>query len=291
MSLNIERQLSLDGSGTFRRSFFPVSDLLRTTICAGRNVRDGVRVWSTDGQLPIPRTTLAITCALERVFPEKVNEVGRCEVIRIIGSLSPLLVSLNEAADIGISARLRRESGCRQPQFLPLLMLENGLMLDLHRKYEAFSDSNGNGKAKLVADVLINDSLLLSKERRDFSGAAQRSWLELDSGLCEVACQALVFPEVLESAGIDFPGRPCRTVGDLLSKYSLLILGEADGVENMEYSQRRILGLHCAEMLLKVSDDIRGGGVDRLLGLPRFITHAKSVNPTRVKQVLGEVTN
>jgi hypothetical protein len=232
--------------------------------------------------LPIPRTTLAIANAIHIAFPEDVKMVGVGETVKKIGTLSPVLIALNEAADLGVSARLRRARGCRQSQFVPLLMLEDLAMADLEKRKDEFIEKhNGDKKAEAIVETLIHDFLLLSQERESFPPEEHEDWVELDSGIFIAACIALTIPEALAEAGINFPGEPCETVEELEEKYSLFITTnsfdkQAGCLKGMNDAQARLLALHCAEMVLKLKDDRGGEEVDKLLGLPTFCTYADS---------------
>ena len=233
--------------------------------------------------IPIVRYTSAPVAGIQAVFLNEINKVGLDNALKRVGHLSPFLVALNEAADIAVSAKLRREAGVRQGKFVPLIQLEHGLFDELVRKREECIDYFGRDtEIEETLHAIGNDFLLLSLNRSKFSPQGKgeigkpstnyRTYLELDSGMIESAYFAVTVPHVLEEAEIKL-NTPCNSVNDLLGKYKLFVTegGIKDNkIENMTETQRGILALHAVVMRMKVDDDCEGKSVDCLTKVPSF---------------------
>lgn len=73
-----------------------------------------------DGKLKLPRTSLTIINGISMAFPEE--SVISPKNIRLIDDFAPLMIATNELADIGVSARLKRQD--EQRNFYSLFELE-----------------------------------------------------------------------------------------------------------------------------------------------------------------------
>jgi len=222
--------------------------------------------------VPAPRYTYPILAGLALTFPEEVlREARRGGMLARIGALAPWAVALNEYADLSISAERIRKSGCDQDQFVPLLQTENLLRSELERRGRRLLEDYPD--LRNLVEVTENDFILLSKHR-DKVGVLE--FVELDSGVIEAGYTQATVPGLLKSAGVDFPGEPCRTVDDLRAKYGIYLTDSDDGLEGQNYirTQRRlrrgIRRLHGIEMLMKIQDDCEGVGVDTLLDIPSY---------------------
>ncbi len=275
----------------------PAESFRRTGVIIQKTAETAIVSCLVPERLGIARNTLAISNGFNIAFPEETKEIGLKETISRVGKVSKLLISLNEAADLGISALLRIQNGARQDQILPLMLLKNGLHDDLMQKKKEVDSSFDNAEhAELVTGTLINDFLLLSQNRFDFEPDQYIDFLDLDSGIFEAACIELSFPGLLKKAGIEFPGEKSETTEDLINKYGLYLSRNYLDKKNalpLNKIEKGVLFLHSTEMVLKVRDDGDGVGVDGLLVLPSFYYYAKNKvlrgESESVEKVISEV--
>lgn len=215
-------------------------------------------------RMQIPRTSLAIYNGINAAFPEECD--SQPSTLRLLDAFAPVLIAGNEAADIGISARLNR--GNKQSNFSSLLTLENMTKQVLQSKADAFTSEYPQHAA--VAHNFTADLMILSSNRAQFSDKFD-VFLEVDSAIFEAACIQLCAPSVLRHAGVDF-AQPVATPEQLIKKY-MPFLSMEPHVEDLPIVNR-LKSLHAIEMLLKIDDDTRGVEPDTLLGLPSFVTWA-----------------
>lgn len=224
----------------------------------------------------IPRTSLAIFNGLRCQFPGEIKERGENEALSAISYLSPVLIALNEMADIGISVYQMNETD------------EGSKVMEKMQKYlqawrEKFLEKFPGHKATI--SELINDFCLLSLLRNSIETEQVPIWLELDSAIFEDACYRVATPECLRTESVSQP----QTFEDLEKRYGdYLIWGDT---EEKQGNKKR--GLHGMEMLLKVADDRVGEADDMKLGLPNFVRYAESVSNGRaggVDEVLKNIT-
>jgi hypothetical protein len=138
-----------------------------------------------------------------------------------------------------------------------------------------------------MLEILKNDFFLLSKNRDIFD---TRIFLEIDSGIIEAAYTSIAFPQILSSAGINFPGNPCETPDDLISKYAVYCISSRNNCLSENMTARKIQKLHATVMAMKVDDDEedRGGGsFDRIVGLPSFALRAEQESKVTGKSTLS----
>ena len=227
------------------------------------------------GEKPaMPRTTLAVYASLAKNFPTEMAETGWRKNFQLLSDLFPWLIALNEVTDLGISAQLRMAERTRGLQFQGLLSLTNLVEQQLAQRWTEVEGKLDESQKK-TAQMAENDFRLLSLSRGEFTPSEYPSFLETDSMIFVWTCIAQTVPKVLESAGFDFPGRPCQTKADLLAKYGPGMVFSRGDFSDLSPVQRKVVGLHAAQMVMKVDDDRLGLGVDDLLGLPSFWQYAQ----------------
>ncbi len=283
----MERKIQISPRSAINSSFESIGIYLRL-ILEGKKVE-------------IPRTALAIFNAINMVFPEEVKKEGKNRGLELLGNLAPVLISANEYADIGVSAKLRRENGCLPNQEEGLLSLEKKTSSWLEKEIRNFNEKYGDDSREAkVVQALIGDFLILSQKRGDFSSDEWRKFVELDSAIYVAGCLSLVVPSVLDKVGMDFL-KVCEGTEDIERKYSLFTISGGSVVCPMmeSYSSvltfSRIATLHFSEMNLKVRDDVVGYPLDKKLGIPNLwgyalhIAEKQSCSPREViKRIKGE---
>lgn len=237
-------------------------------------------------EISIPRTTLAITTAIFSAFPE----TKKPETLRKLGDLSPMMIALNEAADIGISAEKRIEKGnLRQWQIWGLLRLSCEVRKNLEKRIAGFTKEYPT-ESKVIAPV-IEDFLFLSKNRDEFPIERWPTFLELDSAIFVVTYVGVANLKILQKAGID-PEEKVSSVEDLREKYSILLITSGKSKEYSNTTQQKLRALFASVMLLKTTDDKNdknGSNVDRILGLPNFWGYAQSKNPQNPEKEIEKI--
>lgn len=212
--------------------------------------------------LKCPRATLAIACALQSTFPESVclNTKG----LTMLDLFSQLMIAANEYVDIGISAELIR--GKKQQTFYDLLELQNKTFNTLLFIKKSFAEKYPE---KLdVCEIFLNELILLSENRSSFKDNID-IFLEIDSAIFENGCLNLLVGQQLNCKSNINPLYPSLiTVNDLLNKY-YPILSSYNGPLDTDFLYK-LRSLHAISMLLKIDDDLRDNGIDRLLGLPNW---------------------
>ena len=227
-------------------------------------------------EIPIPRTSLSIATAIFSAFPETRNP----DNLKKIGNLSPLMIALNEAADIGISAKKRVEKGgIEQWRAQALLLLSGALRENLENRITEFINKHPNEK-KLIG-AFTKDFLTLSKKRDEISTENWPTFLELDSGIFVAAYIGIVNPEILKQAGVQIY-EEANDIKTLRKKYSIFIVTQEERKDSMSPIQQRLRSVFASVMILKTTDDKNdknGTNVDGLLNLPNFWDYATSINP------------
>ena len=238
----------------------------------------------------IPRTSLAIFNAVSIAFPDEL-EGRKQEALQVISNFAPVLIAANEAADIGISARLQWNDLNRshtEGERAGLKQLEETTFKSMERSTAGFKNTYGSCSRECeIVDALIRDFLTLSSGRRNFQVQEYREYVELDSVMNVLGCIALSAPRVLERCGFDM-GESCETVEDVRRKYSAFIVGGAKpqgrktvlmpgADETGALAMAQIMSLEGAEMVLKVDDDKNGRRVDKLLGIPNLYDYAEQI--------------
>ena len=245
---------------------------IQTIVATTRTCAEFARAQVRREKIQIPRTSLSITAAILSAFPN----LDPKNTLKNIGNISPLMIALNERADIGISARLREEEGkLTQRQLLGLILLENQTQKELEKRKNEFLQKNPQDKD--VIEAVIEDFITLSRLRRKFSVEEWPKFLELDSAIFVCAFVHAANSQLLQSAGIDLL-TPARTKEEIEEKYKIFITEDRAGLNPM---QRRLRALFAAEMLLKVNDDSNDQKdlrIDKLLNLPSFARYAEIQN-------------
>ena len=236
----------------------------------------------------LPRTSLAIVNAMNIAFPDEL--AGRkSEALQVISSVAPVLIAANEAADIGISARLQIDDASEkltEEKKEGLRRLEAGTYAWLGRSVAGFKDVYGpDSRQSQMVDALIRDFLTLSEGRRSFSESEYREYVELDSVIYVLGCIALAAPGVSETYGFEMRER-CAGIEDVRRKYSAFVVGRdvngrrkvllESGDQTAALTMARVMSLQGAEMVLKVMDDKEGRKIDKLLGIPSLYGYAES---------------
>jgi len=241
---------------------------------------------ATRGQeIPIPRTTLAVATAIFSAFPDLQNS----ENLTKLGDLSPLMIALNEAADIGISAEKRLEKGgLRQWQVWGLMLLAGETRKTLEKRISEFERKHPNERNKMIS--FINDFLTLSRLRDKFEKSNWPTFLEFDSAIFVAAYIASISPQTLTDAEINI-NQEISSVEELTKKYSIFLIEQG---EEREFTpiQQKIRALFASVMLLKTTDDKNdknGSKVDRLLDLPNFWDYARSKNPQKPQEEINRI--
>ncbi len=236
----------------------------------------------------IPRTSLAIFNAINIAFP---NELAgrKKEALQVISSVAPILISANEAVDIGVSARLQlhdMEQNLTEEKRKGLKQLENGTFDSLDRSIAGFKDTYGpRSRESQVVDAFVRDFMMLSEERRKFSVEEYREYVELDSVIYVLGCLALAAPPVSELCGFDIKEK-CANAEEVRRKYSVFVIGRDKskgnriiimprGNKTAVLAMAQIMSLQGAEMVLKVKDDKKGRKIDKLLGIPSLYDYAE----------------
>lgn len=238
--------------------------------------------WQEKNDLPldrvfIPRYTIPIVAALIVAFPTETRKENIFSVIERFSSFVPFAVALNEMSDIGVPADLRLLEGkAKQGQFLPLLQTRNFLSRELDRRMDNFVEAFPY--LKETVRVMRDDFLFLAKNRECFNPV---TCLELDSGIFEAGCMAVVFPnnDIFKKLEINFPGKACHDPNELLKKYELFVLPEENTLPSNHYREAA-QELHALEMLMKMDDDIKGTPFDRQVGIPNYHLWAESLSET-----------
>ncbi|MFV1917583.1 MAG: hypothetical protein ACC618_03850 [Patescibacteria group bacterium] len=244
---------------------------------------------ASNNRVNIPRTTLSIFNAINMTFPDELSREKK-ETLLAISNLSPILIAANEAADIGVSARLRLKESANnltERQGEGLKRLEKETFDWLARSISDFKDIYGlNSRESEVIDSFTHDFILLSQERKKIPLEDYREYVELDSLICILGCVAICAPDVLAGCGFDF-GQGSKSVEELRKKYSpFIIRGQGSNRDDKLLTSRsddaailtmaEVMSLQGAEMVLKVKDDITGRKIDRILGIPNLYDYAKS---------------
>lgn len=229
-------------------------DSMRALVAAGK-----IRI--ENESIYIPRTSLAIFVGLRSQFPREIKERGEIEALRGISYLSPLMIALNEMADIGISVHLRNETD------------EGSLVVEKMQRYlrgwkEKFLERFPGHKDTITN--LINDFCLLSLVRNTIGNDQIPTWLELDSAIFEEACFRVATQKLWSDNVVYKP----QSFEDLERKYGEYLIRGVAG----EKGGHRLSGLHGMEMALKVTDDRVGIKDDRKLGLPSFAVYAEDLS-------------
>lgn len=236
-----------------------------------------------EGKLKLPRTSLTIMNGISMAFPEE--SVINPKNIRLIDDFAPLMIATNELADIGVSARLKRQ--VKQRNFYPLFELEKMIRM-MHGEIQA-SFTNRYPQHADTARAFSHDLETLSTSRNTFE-SEEDTFLEFDSAIFEGACIALVAPRILEELDFDYSALTTSPL-ELRLKYEPFMLKNPildSGILG------RLQALHAVEMLLKIDDDTRGAYVDALLGLPSFVSWAKKTSletGKSVQQILDDKRN
>lgn len=228
---------------------------------SGDNVEPNC-LWSD--KIPVPRYTYPIVIGMVLNFPREIVKKPFIDVVVRMGAFAPYAVSLNEAADIGISAQLKIDGGVRQEKFVPLLQTDNLLFNELYKRRERFTEMYPVFKD--MVGIVENDFLLLSRQRNNIQVP---DFVEIDSGIIEAAYTEVAMPGYLSSLGMDFPGKSCQTKYDLTEKYKLYLSRSDFGIDRSK-KFNKIRGLHGLEMTMKLDDDVEGEWVDKMLGLPNY---------------------
>lgn len=244
---------------------------------------------ASEKRVNIPRTSLAIYDAINMAFPNELAGRKR-EALRHISNVAPVLISANEAADIGISARLKLQDGANsltRDQIKGLKCLEKKTFDWLRQTISSFKDIYGpSSRESEVVDALTHDFITLSEQRRKFPVEDYREYVELDSLIYVLGCITLATPAVPERCDFDFRQK-CAGVDELRRKYSAFITGEERtkgndkvliprGDELAVLTIAQIMSLQGAEMILKIRDDIEGRRIDKILGIPNLCEYAES---------------
>ena len=214
----------------------------------------------------LPRTSLAIVNAMNIAFPDEL--AGRkSEALQVISSVAPVLIAANEAADIGISARLQIDDASEkltEEKKEGLRRLEAGTYAWLGRSVAGFKDVYGpDSRQSPMVYPLLPDFLTLSEGRRSFSEREYREYVELDSVIYVLGCIALAAPGVSETYGFEMRER-CAGIEDVRRKYSAFVVGRdvngrrkvllESGDQTAALTMARVMSLQGAEMVLKVMD-------------------------------------
>lgn len=235
--------------------------------------------------IPIPRTSLSIAASVFSVFPETKNP----ENLNKIGNISPLMIALNEAADIGISAEKRIIKGnLDQPRLWGLLLLKGQLFGNLEKRINEFREKYPNKEIFVIK--FIKDFLLLSKERNKFPIKDWPAFLELDSAIFVAAYVGIIAPEILEKAGL-YMEEQVETMEELKKKYSIFLINQNNQDEFSDI-QKRLRSLFASVMILKITDDQNdknGSNVDKILDLPNFWDFAVNQDPEKPEEVLKQI--
>ena len=229
-------------------------------------------------QIKVPGYTIPIFLGLAYNFPGEVVSENPRLVAERVSDMSPVMVSLNELADLGISAE-KKLQGASQGQILPLLTLRNKIRNQHEERKHIFIQKYPSFKQSLEA--IEKDFLLLSREREKFSSPEYpfscKGYAELDSGIFEVGFIEHALPGLLrDKAGVDL-AKPVDTVDQLSEKYNIFLL-EANKKQRENGTVRRVQNMHGLMMAYKVDDDIEGVKIDRLLGMPN-LTGLNECNP------------
>jgi hypothetical protein len=224
-------------------------------------------------RVPIPRYTYPIVIGLAISFPKEMAKNIAAEsldtIVSRVGSFSPYAVSLNETADIGISAELKLSSGVGQDRFVPLFQTAKMFFKELDKRKSIFIEKYPDFAS--TVNVVENDFMLLSRNRDNISTP---KFVEMDSGIIEAAYSEVAIPGFLSQAGLDFPGQPCRNANDLQEKYKIY-LSEEKNISGNSDILNNIRRLHGVEMLMKLDDDKEGAMIDKLLKIPNYKTWIK----------------
>lgn len=259
--------------------------LTTPAISATKTLIEFAKASASGNEVPIPRTSLAITSAILAAFPEETDlQIS----LRKIGQMSPLIIALNERADIGVSAELKVQKGNLTPnQVWGLLMLQGQTESMLAKRTIDFLQKYPQEERVIAA--IKEDFLTLSKLRNEFPLQEWPQFLELDSAIFVCAFIHAANPEILQEAGINLE-RAAKNKEELIAKYHIFT---TENTEKLTKTQERLRAIFSAEMLLKVRDDLTDKDdlkIDAILDLPSFARWAKSTKPDNPNQPIEEKT-
>lgn len=231
--------------------------------------------------------------SLALAFPEQVEEIGLRPMLSTLNQLLPVQIACNDFCDIGLSAR-RQRARSTPIQYTPLLELERALSKRLDTCLNAILDSSENSNP--IVDNFINECVLLSTNRNsaysinksahylNSDSCLPDTYLQIDSAIYQACTVGATMPDILTTSGFDLL-KPCKNMGDLLTKYSFYTNHNVDLVSSEPRPTHRatILGLHALSMLLKINDDARGVDEDCLLGVPSYPLLAQHLSQTTGK--------
>ncbi len=252
-------------------------------IATIRTLAEFAKATTSGKEVPIPRTSLAITAAILAAFPEEIDTQVALEKV---SRLSPFMIALNERADIGVSAELRIKKGnLTQHQFWGLIMLEGQTKSMLVKRKTEFTQKYPQEEKTIQA--IEEDFLTLSRLRDEFSPQEWPQFLELDSAIFVCAFIHGANPKTLEKAGIHFE-LPAKNKEELIEKYRIFLTNQTDSLDEI---QKNLRSVFAAEMLLKIKDDHTDEDnlqIDAILGLPSFARWAKVTKPDNPNLALKE---
>lgn len=214
--------------------------------------------------LHLPREVLATYNGIASLFPERRSTVA--EDITVISAYMPFLITLNEAVDLGISARLERRKAS-QHNFQSLLNLENKTFKDLEIRYQQFQEKYS--EYGYIAWNATQDLTLLSTNREFFQVEEYPEYLEIDSGIFVGSTLSLLFPNQLFKNGFSM-ARRVSSIEGLKKKYEPFVLSTKPVMEYTDF-MKRVRALHSVEMCMKVLDDKNGVDIDVRLGIPNYL--------------------
>lgn len=244
-------------------------------------------------QIKVPGYSIPIFVGLSYNFPGEVIKENPRLVAEKISNISPVMVSLNELSDLGVSADKKLQNA-RQKQITPLLTLSNQIRNLHEQRKEIFSQKYPSFEKSFAA--IENDFLLLSRRREEFSSGEYpdncQGYLELDSGIIEAGYIEHALPGVLTNHEIIDITEPVNSIDELKNKYGIFLLG-ANNRNGNSNTVKQIRSMHGLMMAAKVDDDKEGIKTDRLLGMPNLTELENcdtngSTNSTHLKDLKDE---
>jgi hypothetical protein len=231
---------------------------------------------SGEARPQIPRTSLPIASGIITLFTHDINHQ---EAIQHIHDVAPVLIALNEAVDIGVSAELRIKQQTTQSGYHPLLHLKNLTHRNLQTRLMTFYDSFPLHAKRPDLQPYISDLFWLSAHRHEFTYPEWQQYLEIDSSIFEAISLAVSIPSALEAAQYN-PNQPVDTKNDLLNKYRIFHTSHYHQSAPKTPQEKAIRALHGLAMALKVYDDEVGDQIDLLLDLPNYHQFAYQISHT-----------
>lgn len=260
-----------------------MTTLIETTRATFMTGTEVVRSHWSGERINSLRYTSSISAGLEAAFRDEIEEAGgRRAVFAAVNNVTPIMVALNELADIGESAYEMFKKGS-DPHMNTIWLgvrsvLRQRVETERQRIARRYSEPEEAKRIINVLDTVGRDFILLSQIRDDFRDSPEKmeKHLNLDSAIIACGYIEAALPGILKRAGVNLYSsqRSGQTEMEYLTeKYKFFLQHlQPDFDPNHDFSrtQRSLLGMHIFEMGMKVIDDAHGREVDSATGVISF---------------------